>query len=326
MAHSLHDYMKVGIVHFMAYPQCGGGDGPIAESFRSIALDPYFEVIEITRIKDPSVRAQVRALAEQARIEIPFGAQPILLGGSLDLNHPNSDERARAVDAVKAAIDQAAELGSPAVAVLSGKVSADRDDAIRRLVDSLNTLCAYGQTKGIRLVLETFDQVPYGKNCLIGPTVDAVRVSEAVRRDHPDFGLMLDLSHLPLLSESSEEALRIAADHLVHVHIGNCAMDDPGHPAYGDNHPRFGMEGTRNDVAELAEYLRVLFEVGYLAPGRRRIVSFEVKPLPDEDPEAVIAGSKRTLDEAWRRIQSLADSPLNKLISATAEFLTKPSA
>ena len=149
-------------------------------------------------------------------------------------------------------------------------------------------------------MLETFDQVSYGKNCLIGPTADAVEVSEAVRAEYPDFGFMLDLSHLPLIGESSEAAIKTAGDHLVHVHIGNCAMDDPEHPAYGDNHPRFGAPGTRNDVPELADFIRILLDTGYLTRERTPVVSFEVKPMREESSAAVVAGCKRALMEAWR--------------------------
>ena len=34
MRESLHSYMKVGIVHFMAYPQTPTGEGPIVETVR----------------------------------------------------------------------------------------------------------------------------------------------------------------------------------------------------------------------------------------------------------------------------------------------------
>jgi sugar phosphate isomerase/epimerase len=325
MSTPLHDFMKVGIIHFMAYPKCGGGEGPILETLKSLATDPFFDVIEVTQMKDSETRRQARALAEQARVELAFGAQPILLGGQLDLNSPDETARRTAIDAVKAGIDQAVELGCSAAAVLSGKVSPDRGPAKQRLVDSLKELCAYGQPKGVSIVLETFDQVPFGKNCLIGPTGEAVEVSEAVRKSFPSFGIMLDLSHLPLLSEPSLQALSTAGEHLVHVHIGNCAMDDPQHPAYGDNHPRFGAPGTRNDVAELAEYIRALFEVGYLKPGQRKTVSFEVKPMPGEDPEAVIAGSKRTLLEAWRTLQADGATTVGKLLSSVTEYFSGPT-
>ncbi|MBM3289419.1 MAG: TIM barrel protein, partial [Candidatus Hydrogenedentes bacterium] len=189
---SIHDYARVGIVHFMAYPACMGGEGPVLESVARIANDPYFEVIEITRVKDHDTRAKVRAIAEQARVDLCFGAQPILLGGRLDLNHADAAERRKAIDAVKAGIDQARELDCKGVAVLSGKVSPDRDAALQRLIDSLKRLAAYAKSKTLPLVLETFDQLPFGKNCLIGPNADAVEVSEEVRREFPDFGIMLD--------------------------------------------------------------------------------------------------------------------------------------
>lgn len=298
----LHDYMRVGIVHFMMYPSCMGGEGPIEESVRRIAEDDFFQVIEVTQMKDPQVRAKVRQIAADNQVELIFGAQPILLGGKLNLNHPDPKERQRAVDGVKAGINQATELGSKSIGVLSGQVSEDRAEASARLVDSLKQLCAYGKSKGVSVSLETFDQVPYGKNCLIGPTPDAVKVSEAVRSEFPDFGLMLDLSHLPLIGETSEFALKTAGTHMVHAHMGNCAMDDPQHPAYGDNHPRFGCPGGRNDVPELAEYLRVLLDTGYLAKGKGAIVSFEVKPMPGEDAEELIAASKECLEKAWEQV------------------------
>ena len=302
MRESLQDYMRVGLVHFMAFPECMGGDGPIVETVGRLAADPFFEALEITRINDSGKRRQVRECCVQAGVTLGFGAQPILLGGKLDLNHPDAAERARAVTAVRAGIDQAAEMGIGRVAVLSGRVSEDRAQATDRLIESLLVLCDHAATYGIEIVIETFDQVPYGKNCLIGPTRDAVRVSEAIRRNHPSFGLMLDMSHLPLQGEEFAAAIAEAGDHLVHAHIGNCAMDDPAHPAYGDNHPRFGAAGTRNGVKELTEFLRVLLEAGYIDREARRIVSFEVKPMAGESSEAVIAGSKRALVEAWRGV------------------------
>ena len=296
------DYMKVGLVHFMAYPGCMGGEGPIVETVSRVVDDPFFEVIEVTQMKAPVTRATVQVLLESSRIEPYFGAQPILLGGKLDLNHPVKADRDRAVKAVEWGVNQAVELRCGAVAVLSGPVSEDRKAAQGRLVESLKRLCGFAEPKGIRIVLETFDQLSFGKNCLVGPTAEAVALSTEIRDEFPEFGLMLDLSHLPLLDESAAHAITTAADHLVHVHIGNCAMDDPEHPAYGDNHPRFGTPGTRNDVAELAEFLKVLLDAGYLSAEHRKVVSFEVKPLPGEEAEAVIAGSKRTLGEAWRRV------------------------
>jgi len=152
------------------------------------------------------------------------------------------------------------------------------------------------------VVLETFDRVPFGKNCLAGPTAEAVTLAQHLREKHPSFGLMIDLSHLPLLGETPQASLTAAKDVLVHVHIGNCVLRDPAHPAYGDNHPRFGCEGGENGASELAEFLRTLLDIGYLDPAHRRGVSFEVKPMPGESSSVVIANAKRTLAAAWRMV------------------------
>jgi len=55
-------------------------------------------------------------------------------------------------------------------------------------------------------------------------------------------------------------------------------------------------------LKSFADFLKVLFDIGYLGEGEPKIVSFEVKPLPGESSELVIANAKRTLNEAWARL------------------------
>jgi sugar phosphate isomerase/epimerase len=171
---------------------------------------------------------------------------------------------------------------------------------MQRLVDSLLEIGDACAAKGLRFLLETFD-FDIDKKCLIGPTRDGAKVSRAVRRRHKDFGLLLDLSHLPLQHETSKQAFAAAKGQIGHIHIGNCVLK-PGHPAYGDQHPRIGLPGGENDVPELAAFLKDLFAIGYLGKGKRPTVAFEVRPQSGESSEAVIAGSKRALLEAWARL------------------------
>ena len=304
MTESIQNYARVGLVHFMAYKACIGGDGPILETLKKIALDPYFQVVEVTRINDANIRARARDLLNSAHMDVAFGAQPILLLNQLDINSADEAHRLKAVGAVQGGIDQAGELGAPGVGLLSGPDPGpeNRDQAVDLLIDSLNRLCDYAAARGMNIVLETFDRVSYGKNCLVGPNALAVEVSARVRREHANFGLMLDLSHFPLQGETSAYALNTARDHLVHAHIGNCVMRNPEHPAYGDNHPRFGCEDGENDIPETVEFLRELLNIGYLDPEKRPILSFEVAPIEGESPELVIANAKRVLDTAWAMV------------------------
>jgi len=300
---SWYEFMKVGIIHFMIFPSTMKGEGPIVETISKIANDDFFTAIEISWIKDDKVREEAKNVLEVSGLTVGYGAQPVLLSQKLSLNHLDETERQKAIAQIKACIDEANYMGIERVAVLAGPDpgDADRDRAFKLLVDSLDQLCTYAEDKGMGMTLETFDR-EIDKRSLIGPSDYAVRLAEAVKEKHNNFGLLYDLSHAPLLGEKPSYALPLLKDHLVHIHIGNCAMRDKEHPAYGDMHPHFGIKGGENGVDELAEFLRVLFEIGYFDKDEKPIVSFEVMPLPNETSELVIANSKRTLREAWLKL------------------------
>ena len=54
--------MKVGIVHFMAYPFAQGGQEPVADAIAEIVEDDFFDAIEVTRIDDDAERRRVADL------------------------------------------------------------------------------------------------------------------------------------------------------------------------------------------------------------------------------------------------------------------------
>lgn len=303
MKESLQSYMKVGIVHFMAFPEAMKGEGAILETVKKIAEDDFFSAVEITSIKDSAQREAVAKFLKDARMAVGFGGQPALLSAKLDLNSPEEEKRKAAVERIKACVDEAAILEAQAVAMLSGPdPGSNRELGITQLIKSLKEICEYAKNRGNpSIILETFDS-EIDKRCLIGPSPDALRVAKEVKASFPKFGLMVDLSHLPLQRETPQQALGMLKDHLLHVHIGNCVMKDASHPAYGDLHPGFGIAGGEVDVPEVAAFLKALFEVGYLGEGKRPVVAFEVKPMANQTSEAVIAGAKRTLREAWARL------------------------
>jgi len=291
-------------VHFMAFPEAAKGEGGVLATVKKIADDEFFSAIEITSMKDASTREAVAKYLKDARMAVGFGGQPALLSAKLDLNSPEEEKRKAAVERIQACVDEAQILGAQAVAMLSGPDpgSDKREIGLSQLIKSLKEICAYAQRRGDpAVVLETFDS-EIDKRCLIGPSPDALRVAKEVRSSFPKFGLMVDLSHLPLQRETPDQALGLLKDYLAHIHIGNCVLQDRSHPAYGDLHPAFGVSGGEVDVPQVTEFLRALFKVGYLGEGRRPTVAFEVKPMAGETSEAVIAGAKRTLLEAWAQL------------------------
>jgi sugar phosphate isomerase/epimerase len=302
------DMMDLGIVHFMAYPVIRDEDPKaILESATKIALDDFFSVIEVRPTQHPEVLEGLKKLAMTGHIKIGIGAQPPLLIGKLNINSLDQAERQKAVDAVKQGVDQAYELDARIVAFLSGPDNAeDRDSAMSALVDSCVELCEYSKSKAgdgepVWLSLEQFDH-DIDKCSLIGPTPRTVELCERVKAKVSNFGITQDLSHMPLLHENAQEMLAPTVDHLIHVHVGNAAMDDTEHSAYGDKHPGFGSPGSRNDVEDLARFLETLIYVGYFdkeLPTPKPIVTFEVAPVGDEDSDLLVAGTKRVFKQAW---------------------------
>jgi sugar phosphate isomerase/epimerase len=304
------DQMTVGIVHFMAFPQCMGGSGPIVETATRIAEDPFFGAIEMGPILESGTRREVREVLKKNNMVVGFGCQPIELANKLDINSLDEATRKAGVAKVKEGIDMAADIGASRVAVLSGPHpgSEKRAAATDALVDSLDQLISYAKSKGINsFALETFD-FDIDKKSLIGPHREAAEMSKRVRQKHPEFGLMIDLSHLPLQYETSSHAFAHAGDQVIHIHIGNAVMV-PGHKLYGDLHPHFGCEDGQNDAPELTAFLSCLRAIDYIGAGKKNVVAYEVRPWAyheNDNSEWVIANAKQTLERAWAALTPAA--------------------
>jgi len=295
--------MRVGLVHFMAFPATIKGEGPVLETIRKIAVDDYFSAIEITTIKDPETRLAVKKMLETSHMTVAYGAQPRLLTTGMNINSLVEEERQKALDNLKQGIDEAYEIGAASFAFLSGNYEESRkEEAFQALVKSTNEICAYAKSKGdMKIALEVFDY-DVDKRSLIGPADLALRYAREIRKSHDHFGLMVDLSHIPLIHETIEESILPVKDYIVHAHIGNCVVKSPEMAAYGDVHPRFGFPNGENDVDEVVEYLKVLLDIGFLNTQNPPVVSFEIKPFGDEDADVVIANAKRVLNLAWARV------------------------
>jgi sugar phosphate isomerase/epimerase len=231
----------------------------------------------------------------------------------LSLNDPDDAGRRAAIDEVKKAIDAAYEMGARICAALSGPMP-DGEDEVKRgldlLVDSCVELAKYSILKAqehdyvVWLSLEQFDHL-VDKRCLVGPSEMAVQVAERVRQEAANFGLTIDLSHVPLIGEDMTDLVSATMPYVIHVHVGNCVRENQEDPAYGDKHPRFGYPGSENYWPQLKEFMEVLTYAGYFGkelPTEKPVVTFEVAPMKGETPEQVWAGTKRTWLRAWSEV------------------------
>lgn len=297
----IQHYMKMGLVYFMAYPFAMAGEGDIEVTVRRVLRDPYFNCIELTRINDPTLRGEVGAMVAQSGITMTYGAQPQLMRNQENLNSLDESIRRRGVERMLRCVDECVEMGAQGIAYLAGKYEETEFEAhYRALVESTDEICQYAAAhSGLLVNLEVFDY-DVEKCVLIGPTRRALRFAKEMSARHDNFGLMVDLSHMTQLHETMDQCIDPIAPYIRHVHIANAVLTQ-GLPAYGDQHPRFGFPHSEVDVEMLAAFLRKLFAIGYLGEGKRPIVSFEVKPWADEDPELIIANAKRFMNDAWIR-------------------------
>lgn len=301
-------YMDLGIVQYASYPQVIAGTGPVVEIIEKVLVDHFFSAIEITWIEDRKVNAQVADLLGYSGMKVVFAGGPPYAMQTISLSALDGGERQRSLDKAKRLVDDAYLVGAQLHLVTAGPDTApvDRAEAKRCLVESLVTLSDYARSqapdRALALSLEPTDRAVHRKG-LIGPTEEAVEVVREVAKQGGDVGLTLDQSHLAQLGEDAEESIAVAGEFHIHMHLANCALSDPDSPIYGDEHPRFGVSGGEHDTQDVTALFEMLWRRGFferpIPYGDKPIVSVEVKPQEHEDPEIVLAATKRVVAKAW---------------------------
>lgn len=297
MKECIHKYFKVGTIQWMSFPQ----RAPM-ESLKAIAADDYFDAIEIKGYGNDALNAEAKHILDQSHLKVCFGAQPWLLGPKLNPNAICEDERAKAEEALKKAVDSAEYFGAAGIAFLAGKwEESTKDEAYSQLLKTTRAVCDYAGAKGMNVELEVFDY-DMDKAALIGPAPYAAKFAADMRSTHSNFGLLVDLSHFPTTYETSRFVIRTLRPYITHFHFGN-AVVKKGCDAYGDLHPRLGYSNSANDIPELLDYLRVLKEEGFFNAEEPYVLSMEVSPRPGEDEDVVLANTKRCLNRAWALLE-----------------------
>jgi len=295
------DYMYLGIVHAMIFPQAQKDSKIYYSTLERLADDPYFTGVEVGFPPDGDYLRAKKILAHFQE-NVVYTAHPITLDERYDLGNPDEKSRKEAVKRVCEEVDRAHLLGIRKVGMTSGKEveCPERKETKEKLIASLREICKYAADKKPRteVLLETFD-FNVEKRRMLGPSREAARMADLLSRDVSNFGILLDLSHIPLLGEDIETSVKLVSKYLRHVHIGNCVIKDTEHPMYGDQHPQFGIQGGEIGVKELRRFLFACFECGYLNERKKAFVSFEVKPSSGDSSEEVIKNAQNTLQEAW---------------------------
>ncbi len=292
---------QLGVVQFMAFPNTDQNSEALLNSLTTLAQDAEFSLVELTCMPDSATREKVCSLLQSAYLACAFSATPVILRRRLNPSATDESTRQQAVAELKQCVDEAIALGAKTFVMMSGPYNGDEAGELNAFVRTLDELCAYAADRSLDepllILVEPFDRT-VDKKALVGPSQLAGALANEVLSRHPNFGLLIDLSHLPLLGESVDDCLvMLPMEAVRHVHIGNCVLK-PDDPLYGDQHPPFGYPNSANDVQAVRMFLSALQYSGYFArpsPFGLPTVSFEVKPLPEQDPKMVLANAKRVL-------------------------------
>lgn len=305
---SWKEICTLSLVHFMAYPEMQSGEGDFVSTIHQLGDLNFFGALEMGPINGPKKRAAVLQAASERNFKLAVGAQPLILGQNLNLNALDRQTRLVARDKIKEGIDQAAEIGAESFVILSGKDPGDaqRQQAYEVLEESILALAEHARQYAMRIVLEIFDRA-VDKKALVGPSVEAAPLARKIRQSYPEFGLLYDMGHMPLLCETPAQALTLLQGLLAEVHLGNCVLR-PGANAYGDKHPRFGFDGGVNSTPELVRFLEALQATAYLSGNQTSEalpwVGFEMRPHGTETTAVILENIMETWNNAWKQLES----------------------
>ena len=102
MRESIHKYFQVGTIRWMSFP-----NRSVVDQVKRIAVDDYFDAIEVTKCADDAEREEVKKILEQSHLKVCYGAQPRLLGPKLNPNDIDEEGRKKAEETLLEAIDEA---------------------------------------------------------------------------------------------------------------------------------------------------------------------------------------------------------------------------
>lgn len=187
-----------------------------------------------------------------------------------DMASPDEEERQAAGIYGRRCVDLAAAIGAPIVVVLpasagrTAPVGKPQDEKTWKeaweqewalAVESLKSLAAYAQQRGITLALEPINRY---ETHLVSTTEQALQMLEAVGADN--LKIHLDTFHMNIEEADMTAAIRRAGDLLVNMHVSDSNRMPPGR-----GHTDFGA------------LLRALREINYTGA----LVLEPVPPGPD---------------------------------------------
>ena len=208
----------------------------------------------------------------------------------------DAKERAYALDILRRETEFAVESGAKKIIFGSGRdVPENRMDAQKRFVEFVLDWSQF-IPKDIWLILEPTDR-DVDKHFLYGDLTESVECVRSIRQSGMEkMGILLDMSHVPIMHETLESAVQKVGSYIEHIHLGNAVIRNVSSPYYGDKHPCWGEVDSEYDEKDGARFQQLLKEAGYLTRGYDQTISFEMRPLTGMSVEETVSYLRRWFD------------------------------
>jgi D-psicose/D-tagatose/L-ribulose 3-epimerase len=215
---------KIGI--HLSYWQESWSD-PLVPIFQR-AKSAGFDVVELPLLTPHQMDFQyLKSELDRAGLLASCGTG---LGPEIDITSPDPDIRAAGMDHLRACLEGAAILGSP---VLGGLTYApwgvfppgDWSQRRGQCVASLQQAAGVAETLGVTLCLEVVNRF---EGYLLNTVEGGLALIEDV--GHPAVMLHLDTFHMNIEEDNLPDAIRLAGDHLGHLH---CVANNRKAPGKG---------------------------------------------------------------------------------------------
>lgn len=160
---------------------------------------------------------------------------------SPDFTHPDPAVRRDEIERERRMIDVIAHLGGSFCRVLSGqrRPEVGREEGIRRVVDAIQELLPYAQSRGIVLAMENHYKDGYWQYPEFAQKSDVfLEIVESIRS--PWFGVQFDPSNAVVAGEDPVELLEKVKDRVVTMHASDRFLK----PGYTLDDLRKAEEGT----------------------------------------------------------------------------------
>jgi sugar phosphate isomerase/epimerase len=299
----LTDVIRPGLMISNVDPESRKVEGQTLKVLGQAIELGFFEAYQTVEVPYSAERRRIAKRLKANNLSLTYCLARVLNENKFFLSTLDENARAKSVEGVIPHLDDAAEQGADAVAIISGPAEPDdaqRTAQLKQFEKSMLELCPAADKRQLKVVVEPLDTKAHKKKA-VGLSTEATDMCRRVRKQTQNMYLCLDTSHMILNGEDVIAEVAAAMDCMDEFHICNPVLKK-GDPKFGDTHIKFGEPG-QIDLEQIGKIFAKCIEIEYFTTSRRPKMFLEVKNENDEVIN-VIKYCKQTMLDAWEIARS----------------------